>query len=67
MDIFFDRQPVARLDDVLVLYHPHEFESPTRSAIPLLSLLKYERQSGKASSGARIQWIMKSKCSWSSQ
>ncbi len=42
MDIFLDRQPVARLDDVLVLYHPHEFESPTRSTIPLLSLLKYE-------------------------
>lgn len=42
MKIYFDKKPVANLDDVLSLYDSSEFESPTRSTVPLLSLLKDE-------------------------
>jgi hypothetical protein len=41
MRLFFDRKPVASFDDVLTRYKTAEFKSPTRSTVPLLSLLKH--------------------------
>jgi len=41
MRMFFDRKPLASLDEALNYYKPKEFESPTRSTVPLVSLLKY--------------------------
>src|SRR5215469_15155862 len=40
MKIFFDKQPIASIDQALSFYKHSEFESPTRSTIPLLSLFK---------------------------
>ena len=40
MKIFFDKKQVNALDDVFACYSTHEFESPTRSTVPLLSLLQ---------------------------
>lgn len=40
MKIYFNQDPVGNLDDVLDLYSEREFQSPTRSTVPLLSLLK---------------------------
>ena len=37
--MFFDREPIANSDDLPVLYPADEFASPTRSTVPLLSLL----------------------------
>ncbi len=39
MKLFFDNQPVAQLNDALCRYRPEEFESPTRSTVPLISSL----------------------------
>jgi hypothetical protein len=39
MKLFFDNQPVAQLNDALGRYRPGEFESPTRSTVPLISSL----------------------------
>jgi len=41
MKLYFDRQAVASCDDLLSLYKASEFESPTRSTVPLFSLVKY--------------------------
>jgi len=41
MRLFFDKKPVASFDDVLTLYKTAEFKSPTRSTVPLLSLLRH--------------------------
>jgi hypothetical protein len=41
MNFFFDRRPLTSLDEALNHYEPGEFQSPTRSTIMLLSLLKY--------------------------
>lgn len=43
MTFFFDKQRVDSIDDLLLLYKPGEFESPTRSTVPLLSLVKHDR------------------------
>jgi hypothetical protein len=40
MTLFFDKQTVAHVDDLLPLYGRREFASPTRSTVPLFSLLK---------------------------
>lgn len=42
MKFFFDRQALASLDEAVSLYRPEEFQCPTRSTIPLLSLLKHD-------------------------
>ena len=44
MKIHFDRQPIGSIDDAYAMYKASEFESPTRSTIPLLSWLKHEQQ-----------------------
>ena len=41
MTMFFDKQPVSLVDDLLPFYKPGEFASPTRSTVPLFSLLKH--------------------------
>jgi len=41
MTLFFDKQAVGHVDDLLPLYGPMEFASPTRSTVPLFSLLKH--------------------------
>jgi hypothetical protein len=41
MKLFFDRQPLTSLDEAIRFYKYVEFASPTRSTIPLLSLLKH--------------------------
>jgi hypothetical protein len=41
MKFFFDRQPPTSLDELLGRYKTKEFESATRSTVPLLSLLKH--------------------------
>lgn len=41
MKLYFDKQPVASYDDLLLHYKASEFESPARSTVPLLSLLKH--------------------------
>ncbi len=48
MRIFFDRKPVATIDDALSLYKASEFKSPYRSTVPLLSWLKYEQEMVKS-------------------
>lgn len=40
MTIFYDRREVANVDDLLLCYRVKEFASPTRSTVPLLSLLR---------------------------
>lgn len=37
--LYFDREPVAGLDALVERYGTREFESPTRSTVPLLALL----------------------------
>lgn len=44
MSVFFDIAPIAAIDHALPLYKTSEFESPTRSTVPLLSWLKHEPQ-----------------------
>lgn len=44
MNYFFDKNPVSTIDDLLSLYKQSEFESPTRSTVPLFSLLKHDRK-----------------------
>lgn len=44
MRLLFDSVPVAAIDHVLPFYKASEFESPTRSTVPLLSWLKHEPQ-----------------------
>jgi len=41
MKLFFDRRPITSIDEALHSYKHSEFESPTRSTIPLLSLLQH--------------------------
>jgi hypothetical protein len=41
MEWFFDRKSVSNLDAVLPLYKASELGSPTRSTVPLFSLLKH--------------------------
>lgn len=41
MKLYFDKQMVLSCDDLFLLYKTSEFESPTRSTVPLLSLLKH--------------------------
>jgi hypothetical protein len=41
MKLFFNKQPLGSLDEALDRYRPEEFQSPTRSTVPLLSLLKH--------------------------
>lgn len=41
MKLFFDRQPLTSTDEAIRFYKYVEFASPTRSTIPLLSLLKH--------------------------
>ena len=41
MKLFFNQKPVALVDDALDLYKASEFASPTRSTVPLISLLKH--------------------------
>jgi hypothetical protein len=41
MKLFFDKQPLKLVHEAVVLYRPEEFASPTRSTVPLLSLLKH--------------------------
>jgi hypothetical protein len=41
MRLFFDQKPVAVIDDALPLYERDEFASPSRSTVPLISLLKH--------------------------
>jgi hypothetical protein len=40
--LYFRNQLLLSIDDAYKLYKPTEFESPTRSTIPLLSWLKHE-------------------------
>jgi hypothetical protein len=42
--LFFNRKPVALVDDALDLYKRSEFASATRSTVPLISLLKHGRE-----------------------
>jgi hypothetical protein len=37
----FDKTQVAGIDDLIPRYRPEEFQSPTRSTVPLLSFLKH--------------------------
>ena len=41
MKLCFDRQAITSIDEALRFYKNSECESPTRSTIPLLSLLKH--------------------------
>lgn len=41
MRFFFDKHPVSQINDLIALYKPGEFESPTRSTVPLFSLLQH--------------------------
>lgn len=42
MTLHFDKQQIDSIDDAYAMYKASEFESPTRSTIPLLSWLKHE-------------------------
>jgi hypothetical protein len=41
MRFFFDKRSLKSLDEAVDLYKPEEFASPTRSTVPMLSLLKH--------------------------
>jgi hypothetical protein len=41
MNLFYNRCPISSIDDALGLYKQSEFASPTRSTVPLVSLLKH--------------------------
>jgi hypothetical protein len=41
MNLFFDKKPVAHFDELLDGYDAKEFRSPTRSTVPLLSLVRH--------------------------
>lgn len=42
MNYFFDRQPLQSVDDAISEYDKGEFESQTRSTVPLISMLKHD-------------------------
>ncbi|MBM3860568.1 MAG: hypothetical protein FJ395_13080 [Verrucomicrobia bacterium] len=44
MSLFFNETAIGTVDDALRHYGADEFESPTRSTVPLLSWLKHEEQ-----------------------
>jgi hypothetical protein len=44
MRFFFDKNPIANLDELPARYRAKGFGSPTRSTVPLVSLLKHESE-----------------------
>lgn len=44
MNFYFDRGPLEAINDAIPLYKASEFESPTRSTVPLFSYLKHEQE-----------------------
>lgn len=40
MNLFYDKRPVDNFEQLIDCYGPGELESPTRSTVPLLSLVK---------------------------
>jgi hypothetical protein len=44
MNLYYDKRPCSEVADALPIYGNKEFQSPTRSTIPLLSWLKDEQQ-----------------------
>jgi hypothetical protein len=44
MKLLFDKEPVDSIGELLLRYKPGEFESPTRSTVPLLSLAKHDQR-----------------------
>lgn len=43
MNVHYDKEIISDIDKAVTMYGEKEFQSPTRSTVPLLSWLKYEQ------------------------